>query len=221
MSDTHKIQGIGMTSQRSRNRLVTKLRDMGIKNEEVLNIVAETPRHLFLEEALATKAYENSALPIGYGQTISQPFIVALMTQVLIESGQMNRVLEIGFGSGYQTVILSRVSEQVFGVERIKFLVEKAREKIWELKIKNIHLRHGDGMLGWEQHSPYDAILVAAAPNCVPEELLNQLSEGGRLIIPVGVNEGQKLMLYTKTKNEIIQKEIQTVKFVPLLPGIN
>ncbi len=221
MCDTQKIQGIGMTSQRSRNRLVSKLREMGIKNEEVLNIVADTPRHIFIEEALATKAYENSALPIGHGQTISQPFIVALMTQVLIESGRMNRVLEIGSGSGYQTAILSRVSEQVFGVERIKSLVEKAREKIWELKIKNIHLSHGDGMLGWERHSPFDAILVAAAPNCVPEELLNQLSEGGRLIIPIGINEDQKLMLYTKTKSEIIEEEIQTVKFVPLLPGTN
>ena len=221
MSGTNKIQGIGMTSQRSRNRLVSKLREMGIKNEKVLDIVAETPRHIFIEEALASKAYENSALPIGYGQTISQPFIVALMTQVLIESGQMRKVLEIGFGSGYQTAILSRVSGQVFGVERLSSLVERAREKIWELKISNIHLRHGDGMMGWERHSPYDAILVAAAPSFVPEELLNQLSEGGRLIIPIGINENQKLMLYSKTDNEIVGKEIQAVKFVPLLPGIN
>ena len=221
MSNTSKIQGIGMTSQRSRNRLVSKLRDMGIKNEKVLNIVAETPRHIFIEEALATKAYENSALPIGFGQTISQPYIVALMTQVLIESGEMKKVLEIGFGSGYQTAILSRVSDQVFGVERLSSLVEKAREKIWDLKINNIHLRHGDGILGWEHHSPFDAILVAAAPSFVPKELLNQLGEGGRLIIPIGINEKQKLMLYTKTKNEIVEKEIQAVKFVPLLPGIN
>ena len=221
MSDTSKIQGIGMTSQRSRNRLVSKLRDMGIRNEEVLNIVAETPRHIFIEEALAPKAYENSALPIGFGQTISQPYIVALMTEVLIESGQMKKVLEIGFGSGYQTAILSRVSDQVFGVERLSLLVEKAREKIWELKINNIHLRHGDGMLGWERHSPFDAILVAAAPSFVPKELLNQLGEGGRLIIPIGINENQKLMLYTKTKKEIFEREIQAVKFVPLLPGIN
>ena len=221
MSDSSKIQGIGMTSQRSRNRLVSKLRDMGIKNEKVLNIVAETPRHIFIEEALAPKAYENSALPIGFGQTISQPYIVALMTEVLIESGQMKKVLEIGFGSGYQTAILSRVSDQVFGVERLSLLVEKAREKIWELKINNIHLRHGDGILGWERHSPFDAILVAAAPSFVPKELLNQLGEGGRLIIPIGINENQKLMLYTKTKKEIFEKEIQAVKFVPLLPGIN
>mgnify|MGYP001442794927 FL=1 len=221
MSGTNKIQGIGMTSQRSRNRLVSKLREMGIKNEKVLDIVAETPRHIFIEEALASRAYENSALPIGYGQTISQPFIVALMTQVLIESGQMRKVLEIGFGSGYQTAILARVSGQVFGVERLSSLVERAREKIWELKISNIHLRHGDGMMGWERHSPYDAILVAAAPSFVPEELLNQLSEGGRLIIPIGINENQKLMLYSKTDNEIVEKEIQAVKFVPLLPGIN
>ena len=221
MSGTNKIQGIGMTSQRSRNRLVSKLREMGIKNEKVLDIVAETPRHIFIEEALASKAYENSALPIGYGQTISQPFIVALMTQVLIESGQMRKVLEIGFGSGYQTAILSRVSEQVFGVERLSSLVERAREKIWELKISNIHLRHGDGMMGWERHSPYDAILVAAAPRFVPKELLNQLSEGGRLIIPIGIDENQKLMLYSKTDDEIVEKEIQAVKFVPLLPGIN
>ncbi len=221
MSGTNKIQGIGMTSQRSRNRLVSKLREMGIKNEKVLDIVAETPRHIFIEEALASKAYENSALPIGYGQTISQPFIVALMTQVLIESGQMRKVLEIGFGSGYQTAILSRVSGQVFGVERLSSLVERAREKIWELKISNIHLRHGDGMMGWERHSPYDAILVAAAPSFVPKELLNQLSEGGRLIIPIGINGNQKLMLYSKMDNEIVEKEIQAVKFVPLLPGIN
>lgn len=221
MSNTSKIQGIGMTSQRSRNRLVSKLRDMGIRNEKVLNIVAETPRHIFIEEALATKAYENSALPIGFGQTISQPYIVALMTQVLIESGEMKKVLEIGFGSGYQTAILSRVSDQVFGVERLSSLVEKAREKIWELKINNIHLRHGDGILGWEHHSPFDAILVAAAPSFVPKELLNQLGEGGRLIIPIGINEKQKLMLYTKTKKEIVEKEIQAVKFVPLLPGTN
>ena len=221
MSDNSKIQGIGMTSQRSRNRLVSKLRDMGIKNEKVLNIVAETPRHIFIEEALAPKAYENSALPIGFGQTISQPYIVALMTEVLIESGQMKKVLEIGFGSGYQTAILSRVSDQVFGVERLSLLVEKAREKIWELKINNIHLRHGDGILGWERHSPFDAILVAAAPSFVPKELLDQLGEGGRLIIPIGINENQKLMLYTKTNKEIFEKEIQAVKFVPLLPGIN
>ena len=221
MSPPNKLQGIGMTSQRSRNRLVSKLREMGISNEKILNIFSETPRHIFIEEALNSKAYENSALPIGHGQTISQPYIVALMTQTLLESGTMSKVLEIGSGCGYQTAILSKVSGEVFGIERIRSLVDKARETIWELKISNIHLQHGDGMLGWKQHAPFNAILVAAAPSFVPEELLKQLADGGRLIIPIGSCDGQKLMLYTKNQNEIIEREIQSVKFVPLLSGIN
>ena len=220
MSGKSKLQGIGMTSQRSRNRLVAKLRQMGISNEKVLNVLSETPRHIFIEEALATRAYENSALPIGFGQTISQPYIVALMTQILFESGKMEKVLEIGSGCGYQTAILSKVSREVFGIERVGTLVEKARETIWQLKINNIKLRHGDGMLGWDEYSPFDAILVAAAPYLVPEELLKQLKEGGRLIIPIGSDKEQRLTLYTKIQNEIVEKEIKSVKFVPLLSGV-
>ena len=178
--------GIGMTSQRARNRLTEQLRGMGIVNEDILEIMRTTPRHLYVDEALASRAYENTALPIGHGQTISQPYNVAAMAQALYESGTMKRVLEVGPGCGYQSAVLAQVAERVFSIERIAALANKLRSRLHELRVPNVRVRHGDGFLGWPENAPFDAILVAAAPVGVPAALLEQLAIGGRLVIPVG-----------------------------------
>ena len=208
-----------MTSQRARNRLVEQLRQMGIANEQVLEIIRTTPRHLFVDEALASRAYENTALPIGFGQTISQPYIVAAMTEALVETGNLGRVLEIGAGCGYQTAVLAQVSERVFSIERIAALANKLRERLHQLGVRNTRVRHGDGFAGWPENAPFDAILVAAAPVGVPQALLEQLSLGGRLIIPVGRAGHQELRLFTRTLAGIEEETLERVSFVPLLDG--
>ncbi len=213
-------RGIGMTSQRARNRLVEQLRAMGIADEAVLEIIRTTPRHLFVDEALASRAYENTALPIGYGQTISQPYIVAAMSAAIHASGPLDQVLEIGAGCGYQTAVLAQLAGRVFSVERIAALANKLRTRLHELRIANVRVRHGDGFRGWSAHAPYDAILVAAAPALVPEALLEQLKVGGRLIIPVGRAGAQDLTLYTRTANGIEQTVLERVSFVPLVEGV-
>lgn len=208
-----------MTSQRTRDRLVDRLEAEGISNTRVLEAMRQVPRHVFVDEALASRAYENTALPIGNGQTISQPFIVARMTEALLESGPLRRVLEVGSGSGYQTAVLAHVAAQVYGVERIGSLVFQARERLHELKLDNARLLHGDGMQGWPQWAPYDGILVAAAPQSVPASLLEQLAPGAGLVIPVGEAGDQRLIRVRRVESGFEREELARVSFVPLVPG--
>ncbi len=213
------LQGIGMTSRRTRERLAQRLRDQGIASEPVLNTLIDTPRHIFIDEALSHRAYEDTALPIGYNQTISQPYIVARMTELLLEAGPLDKVLEVGTGSGYQTAILAQLVDQVFSVERIRPLQEKARKRLQRLKLHNVMLRHTDGGMGWPDKAPFDGILVTAAPREVPRELLEQLAVGGRLVIPVG-DDHQALKRITRlSETEYDTEVLESVRFVPLLGG--
>lgn len=218
MNEFH-LNGIGMTSQRTRDRLIGRLQDQGIRNFDVLDAIRSVPRHLFIDEALAHRAYEDTALPIGHNQTISQPYIVARMTELLIEGGRLKNVLEIGTGSGYQTAILSRFAQQVCSVERIKALQEKARGRLKALKISNVLLRYADGNIGLKDKAPFDGILAAAAPAQIPQELKDQLAVGGRLIIPVGEAK-QVLYRVTRTESGFQQEKIEDVKFVPFRSGV-
>ena len=210
--------GIGMTSQRTRERLLERLFEEGIRDLSVLEAIRRTPRHLFVDEALAHRAYEDTALPIGHNQTLSQPYIVARMTELLLAAGPLDKVLEVGTGSGYQTAILAQVVERVFSVERILPLQERAKVVLKDIDIRNVVFRHSDGNWGWPQYGPYDAILVAAAPAEVPGELLNQLADGGRMVIPVGEHE-QFLTLVTREGDQFIRQQVEPVRFVPLLSG--
>lgn len=214
------IRGIGMTSERTRMRLVQRLQESGIHNPMVLATVSATPRHIFVDEAIAHRAYEDTALPIGRGQTISQPFIVARMTEIMLDAGPIQKVLEIGTGCGYQTAVLSQLVEQVYTVERIGALQEQAVERLKSIGVENVQYKHGDGFQGWKEHGPFDAIIVTAAPIAVPQALFDQLAEGGRLIIPVGTNNGpQDLMLVEKRNGQKQVAVMDKVKFVPLQPG--
>ena len=215
-----QLRGIGMTSQRTRDRLINRLREQGIKSEAVLDVMRQTPRHIFIDEALSHRAYEDTALPIGYNQTISQPFIVARMTETLLEAGPLKRVLEVGTGSGYQTSILAPLVGELYSVERIRPLQEKARNRLKLLGLNNTHLKHTDGGMGWPAKAPFDGILAACAPEEVPEELKQQLAVGGRLIIPVGGSENQELKLVVReSETEYTTQVLECVKFVPLLSG--
>ena len=218
MNDLH-VNGIGMTSQRTRDRLIGRLQDQGIASFEVLDAIRSIPRHLFVDEALAHRAYEDTALPIGNNQTISQPYIVARMTELLIKGGKLKNVLEIGTGSGYQTAILSRFAEQVCSLERIKSLQDKARKRLQALKIRNVLLRYADGSVGWKDKGPFDGILAAAAPAEIPQELLDQLAVGGRLLIPVGESK-QVLYRVIRTETGFERQKIEDVKFVPFRSGV-
>ncbi|OUR72030.1 protein-L-isoaspartate O-methyltransferase [Methylophaga sp. 41_12_T18] len=209
-----------MTSQRTRDRLITRLKEQGIQNIDVLSVMRELPRHLFVDEALASRAYEDTALPIGHGQTISQPFIVARMTEVLLAGlPSTQKILEVGTGSGYQTAVLSRLVDRVFSVERISPLQNQARERFYQLKLNNIKLKHSDGSWGWEDNAPYDGIIVTCAPEEVPESLLLQLAPNGRLVIPVGGSHKQSLRVIDRNGNGFEQQELDAVSFVPLLSG--
>lgn len=209
-----------MTSQRTRDRLVQRLRDKGIENDKVLEVMRSMPRHLFVDEALAQRAYEDDALPIGHGQTISQPFIVARMTEILLSRGIPDKVLEVGTGSGFQAAVLSRLVSQVYSVERIVALQIQARELFHKLNFNNIALKHTDGSWGWPQNGPYPAIIVTAAPEQVPDALLEQLAVGGIMIIPVGGQAGgQKLLQITREIDGYVEEELDGVYFVPLLKG--
>lgn len=209
-----------MTSQRTRDRLVERLREKGIKNERVLEVVRTTPRHIFVDEAMAHRAYEDTALPIGHGQTISQPYIVARMTEILLEGGIPDVVLEVGTGSGYQSAILSRLVPKVYTVERISALLQKAREAHRKMGLMNVFSKHSDGSWGWQPNAPYQAIMVTAAPASVPPSLLEQLAVGGRLIIPVGTKDGvQQLKLYVRSSEGVEETIQESVRFVPLLDG--
>jgi len=214
------LNGIGMTSLRTRQRLVGRLREAGIRNEAVLQVMVDIPRHLFVEEALASRAYENTALPIGFGQTISQPFIVALMTEALLDGRSPRKVLEIGTGSAYQTAVLATLIEQVYSLERVGRLLERAAERLQLLNLNNVHLQHGDGSLGWLEHSPYDSIIVTAATQEIPPLLLDQLSVGGLLIVPLGSPTSQELIRLERKINGFEKRTLGLVSFVPLLEGV-
>ena len=209
-----------MTSQRSRDRLVSQLREMGIHSERVLASIRSTPRHIFIDEALESRAYDNTALPIGHNQTISQPYIVARMTEALLETGELDRVLEIGTGCGYQTAILAQFARQVYSIERIEALLTNARERFHTLKYRNIKAKYGDGTDGWPENAPYQGILVSAAPAKIPEALLRQLALGGRMIIPIGHSGEQKLLSITRTEDGFAEKYLDFVSFVPMLKGM-
>ncbi len=211
--------GIGMTSSRTKERLIERLRAEGIADARVLDAIRSVPRHLFVDEALASRAYEDTALPIGHGQTISQPYIVARMSEAVIAEGIPQRVLEIGTGSGYQAAVLARLVPEVAGIERIRPLLARARRTLLELGIRNVQLRHADGRDGWPEHAPWEAVLLAAAPEEVPAELFEQLAEGGRLIAPVGPRAVQQLMLYRRTSEGIEQESLGAVSFVPFAFG--
>ena len=213
-------QGIGMTSQRTRERLIQRLMDQGITRFEVLEAIRSVPRHLFVDEALAHRSYEDTALPIGYGQTLSQPYVVARMSELALAKGRPKKVLELGSGSGYQTAILASLVDEICAVERIKPLVERARTQLRALRVRNVRLRHGDGLDGWASEAPFDLILGAAAPEHLPTQLLEQLAPGGRLILPVG-GERQQLMMVTATPEGYVEEAIEEVNFVPMLRGVS
>ncbi len=214
-----RLQGIGMTSQRTRDRLVRRLQEEGISNQRVLEVIRSTPRHIFVDEALASRSYEDTALPIGHGQTISQPYVVARMTAALLESGPLNRVLEVGTGSGYQAAVMAPLAGEVYSVERIRPLLDLARKRLEELQLRNVRLKHSDGSWGWPEFAPYDAIIATAAPEQVPEALLQQLAIGGRLVMPVGPQGVQELVLLTRTPEGIERQVLDKVSFVPMLSG--
>jgi protein-L-isoaspartate(D-aspartate) O-methyltransferase len=217
----HRLAGIGMTSARTRDRLIQRLQDQGISNLAVLDRVRSVPRHVFVDEALASRAYEDTALPIGHSQTISQPYIVARMTEALIEGGKkLGKVLEVGTGCGYQTAVLAPFAKKIYSIERIAPLARRAKATLKELGIQNVMVKHGDGTQGWKSIAPFDAILVAAAPLTVPEPLLQQLRVGGRLIVPVGPEGQQELIRFTRREQKIDKASLGPVAFVPLLGGI-
>ncbi|MFD2168050.1 protein-L-isoaspartate(D-aspartate) O-methyltransferase [Thalassotalea euphylliae] len=209
---------IGGKSGRSGELLAQKLYQEGITNQDVLRAIAMSPRHIFVPEILAHKAYENTALPIGQGQTISQPYIVARMSELILADGVPESVLEIGTGSGYQTSILGQLVSKVYSVERIKSLQWQAKRRLRAMDLHNVSMKHGDGWQGWESKGPYQAIVVTAAPSSVPQALLSQLADGGRMIIPVG-DQAQVLKLITREGDAFKEQQIEAVRFVPLVPG--
>jgi protein-L-isoaspartate(D-aspartate) O-methyltransferase len=213
-------RGIGMTSQGTRDRLVQTLRNEGIKDERVLKAITQVPRHKFIDEALSSRAYENTALPIGQSQTISQPWIVARMTEALLDGGNPQKVLEVGTGSGYQAAILSHLVPKVFTVERIDELLKLARRRFHKLRLNNIYVRYADGHLGWPSQAPFDGIMVTAAAQAVPEELLEQLAIGGLLVIPIENNGYQRLITVRRTEDGFEETDLGAVVFVPLLSGL-
>ena len=212
-------QGIGMTSARTRDRLVQRLRDHGIRSDAVLEQIRKVPRHLFVDEALASRAYEDTALPIGLGQTISQPWVVARMTEALLEGFEGEKVLEVGTGCGYQTAVMAPLVKKIYTIERIPELLKKTRQRLRELDIYNVQFRPGDGWEGWPKYAPYDGIIVTAAAPKIPEKLLDQLAPGGRMVIPVGPPGFQDLLLVTRRDDHFEEVSLGAVSFVPLVQG--
>jgi protein-L-isoaspartate(D-aspartate) O-methyltransferase len=209
-----------MTSQRTRERLIARLIEAGITNPDVLRVMRELPRHLFVDEALASRAYEDSSLPIGHGQTISQPYTVARMTQTLLERGPCDTVLEVGTGSGFQTAVLAALVRRVYTIERIQSLQERAQQCLRQLDVRNVRFRHGDGFQGWTDYAPYDGILVTAAPRGVPRVLADQLAPKGVLVLPMGEGDRQVLMRVTRKGDGFDQQVLEPVSFVPLVAGV-
>ena len=212
--------GIGMTSQRTRERLIQRLREEGIRDSRVLERIRNTPRHLFVDEALASRAYEDTALPIGSGQTLSQPYIVARMTEALLQGGALENVLEVGTGSGYQTAVLAPLVRRVYTVERVKTLLDSARRRFQRLDMRNIVTKHTDGGLGLPEYAPFDGIIVTAAPEGIPRALVEQLRPGGCMVLPVGRREEQALVRVTRTADGYEHEMLERVSFVPLLDGV-
>lgn len=211
------LEGIGMTSQRTRERLIQRLRAEGIRDEDVLNAIREVPRHFLIDEALASRAYEDTALPIGFGQTISQPYIVARMTEVLRAGRPLEKVLEVGTGSGYQTAVLARLVKQVYTIERLEPLLKSTRGRLVKLGIRTVQYKLGDGSRGWPEHTPYGGIIVTAAAAALPEALIEQLGVGARLVIPVGPDHVQELLLIQRNETGYTRERLERVSFVPLV----
>ena len=209
-----------MTSQRTRLRMIERLRGLGIRDERVLAIMGELPRHIFVDEALASRAYEDFSLPLGFGQTISSPHTVARMTELARNGRALVKVLEIGTGCGYQTAVLARIAKQVYSMERLAALIRTARKHLREAGISNVHLRHGDGNLGMPGVAPFDAIVMTAAASSVPKALVEQLDAGGRMILPMAVRNEQHLYLIERTEKGVVERRMDPVVFVPLLPGV-
>ncbi len=214
------INGIGMTSARTRERLVSRLREAGITDVRIIDIMRSTPRHFFIDEALAHQAYDDTALPIGHGQTISQPWVVARMTELLVEKAEPKKILEIGTGCGYQTAVLAALGAEVYSVERIKPLQEQARKRIAALGFGKVHFRHADGGYGWAGEAPFDAILAACGRPDIPKELLEQIADGGRLVMPVGERDQQWLTVVDRVGDEYQTTQLDAVRFVPFQRGI-
>ena len=212
--------GIGMTSQRTRMRMVERLRGEGISDEVILAVMGEVPRHIFVDEALASRAYEDMALPLGFGQTISSPYTVARMLELLRSGGKLDKVLEIGTGCGYQAAVLSRLAREVYSLERLAPLLTKARRHLRDARAHNVRVRTADGQLGWPEHAPFDGIVVAAAANHVPQALLDQLAVGGKIIIPLTHQGKQSLHVIERTAQGYVDRKVEDTLFVPLLPGL-
>ena len=217
---SRQYSGIGMTSQRTRMRMIERLRSQGIRDEVVLSAMGDVPRHVFVDEALASRAYEDIALPLGFGQTISSPYTVARMTELARSGGALNKVLEIGTGCGYQAAILARLAKEVYSIERIAGLIAKARKHFRDLRVLNVRLRHGDGLAGMTEVAPFDVIMMSAAATHVPRELMDQLAVGGRMILPMAQSGEQRLCMIERSQHGYIEKKMDAVKFVPLLPGV-
>ena len=215
-----ELSGIGMTSQRTRMRMVERLRGQGIRDEVVLSVMGEVPRHLFVDEALASRAYEDISLPLGFGQTISSPYTVARMSELARGGGALNRVLEIGTGCGYQAAVLARLAKEVYSIERVAGLLAKARKHFREVRLPNVRLRHGDGHAGMPEVAPFDAIVMTAAATHVPRELMDQLAVGGKMIVPMALAGEQRLCVIERSPHGYVEKKMDVVKFVPLLPGV-
>jgi protein-L-isoaspartate(D-aspartate) O-methyltransferase len=214
-----QAQGIGMTSQRTRARMVERLRKEGITDEDVLAALGSVPRHLFVEEALASRAYDDDALPIGFSQTISQPYVVARMIQTLRAGRELGKVLEIGTGCGYQAAVLAQLATEVYSIERIAPLLAKARANLRGLRLSNLRLKHADGNLGLAEAAPFDSIILAAAARQLPQAVLQQLAIGGRMILPFGSSE-QVLRLVERTRSGFSETTLDAVRFVPMMTGV-
>jgi protein-L-isoaspartate(D-aspartate) O-methyltransferase len=217
---TGRHAGIGMTSQRTRMRMVEKLRELGVRDEVVLAVMGDMPRHVFVDEALASRAYEVISLPLGFGQTISSPYTVARMTELARADGNLGKVLEIGTGCGYQAAVLARLAREVYSIERLAPLLAKARKHFREVRATNVRVRHGDGQVGMPEVAPFDAIVMAAAATHVPQALLEQLAVGGRMVFPKVQNGEQWLFVIERTAHGYTEKKMEQVRFVPLLPGV-
>jgi len=215
-----QTEGVGMTSRRTRERMITRLIEQGISSRKILDSIRNVPRHLFMDDALASRAYEDTALPIGHGQTISQPYIVAKMTELLVDHQHMKSVLEIGTGCGYQTAVLAQLVDYVYSVERIEPLYRQAKNRLWDLQVRNVSYLHSDGGWGWPEKAPYDGILVAAAPPEIPQALLDQMAVGGIMLIPIGKERGvQELQRVIRTQTGYEIESLEPVSFVPFLSG--
>jgi len=215
-----QTEGIGMTSRRTRERMINRLIEQGISSHKILDAMRNVPRHLFMDDALASRAYEDTALPIGHGQTISQPYIVAKMTELLVDHQHMKSVLEIGTGCGYQTAVLAQLVDYVYSVERIEPLYRQAKNRLWDLQVRNVSYLHSDGGWGWPEKAPYDGILVAAAPPEIPQALLDQMAIGGIMLIPIGKERGvQELQRVIRTETGYEVESLEPVSFVPFLSG--